>query len=77
MNVLLNLTIFAAAIAGPPIALWYGIRALGRGLNSHPMITWVVILLLLALLFFASASFSHFFPNCRMGFLWGYYVQCN
>lgn len=72
MNILLNLTIYTAAIAGPPVALWYGIRALGRGLNSHPKTTWAIILLLVALLFFAAASFRHFFPNCRIGFGLGY-----
>ncbi|HJS44987.1 MAG TPA: hypothetical protein VJ753_01180 [Rhizomicrobium sp.] len=72
MNILLNLTIYTAAIVGPPVALWYGIRALGRGLNSHPKTTWAIILLLVALLFLAAASFSHFFPNCRIGLGLGY-----
>ena len=76
MNLLLNLTIFAAAIVGPPVALWYLIRALGRGLDSHPKITWVIILLLISLLFVAAASFSHFFPNCHVGLGLGH-TQCN
>jgi Sec-independent protein secretion pathway component TatC len=76
MNFLLNLAVFGAAIIGPPIALWYGIRALGRGLNSHPKTSWAIILLLLALLFVAAASFSHFFPNCHVGLGLGY-TQCH
>src|SRR3954466_5391717 len=61
--------IFAVAIAGPPVVLWYVIRWLGRGLNHRPGIAWAAILFLVAVLVLAALSFQHFFPDC---YVWGY-----
>ncbi len=73
MNAVLNLTIFAAAIIGPPVVLWYVLRWLGWGLNHRPGIAWTAILFLVAVLAFAALSFRHFFPNC---YVWGYMGHC-
>ena len=73
MNAVLNLTIFAAAIIGPPVVLWLVIRWLGWGLNHRPGIAWVAILFLVAVLVLAALSFQHFFPDC---YVWGYMGHC-
>jgi hypothetical protein len=73
LNAVLNLTVFAAAIIGPPVALWYVIRWLGWGLNHRPGIAWVAIIFLMAVLVFAALSFQHFFPNC---YVWGFMGHC-
>jgi hypothetical protein len=68
LNVVLNLAVFAAAIIGPPVALWYLLRWLGSGFNHRPTIAWAIGIFLVALLVFAAATFHHFFPNCHAGY---------
>ena len=68
LNIVLNLTIFAAAIIGPPVALWFLLRWLGRVFNHRPYIAWTLSIFLVALLVFAAATFHHFFQNCRAGY---------
>ena len=70
LNVVLNLAIFAAAIIGPPVALWYLLRCLGWASNHRPYIAWAIRIFLVALLVFAAATYRHFFPNCHVGFRW-------
>jgi hypothetical protein len=67
LSAVLNLAVFAAAIVGPPVVLWYVIRWLGWGLNHRPGIAWIAIVFLVAVLVFAALSFPHFFPNCSVG----------
>lgn len=69
MNVALNLTVFTAAIVGPPVALWHLLKWLGWALNHRPAMGWAVVLVLVAAIVLAAASFEHFFPNC---YLWTY-----
>jgi hypothetical protein len=73
LNAASNLMIFAVAIAGPPVVLWYVIRWLGRGGNHRPGIAWAAILFLVAVLVLAALSFQRFFPNC---YVWGYMGHC-
>ena len=67
LSIVLNLTIFAAAIIGPPVALWFLLSWLGRALNHRPYRAWAISVFLAALLVLGAATFHHFFPNCYAG----------
>ncbi len=65
--------VYAVAIIGPPVALWYVIKWLGWGLDHRPKTAWAAIIMLVAAIVFAAATYQHFFPNC---YVWSSRAHC-
>lgn len=59
--------IIGAAVALSMAALFYGARAFGWVMRRYPKTAAAIAVSLVLAVLFAAASFSHFFPNCRVG----------